>query len=248
MGVTALLRQTILLWMPFLFLWILWASRKTGTSWKTRLSGPVLAGIAVVIFILPWTVRNYIVFREFLPLNSNIGFALFSANHPNHGTQFDQDYVAPLPPGLSAVGYNDAQWNTVLTKLGIGFILQDPRRYLLLSLDRIPIFFNFWFSSESSLLSGLMRILSFGLYLPFFTAGLILSRRHWRRSSLIYLFAVVYSAIHILTWASIRYRLPIDAVLMPFAALAVVTLVESVRSRLAWSPNPLLGKRSSGND
>ena len=91
----------------------------------------------------------------------------------------------------------------------------------MLSLDRIGIFFNFWFSDESSLSSNLMRVFSFGLYLPFFIAGLVLSVRSWRRCSLIYAFVLIFSALHILTWASIRYRLPVDAVLIPFAGLAL---------------------------
>jgi len=32
----------------------------------------------------------------------------------------------------------------------------------------------------------------------------------------------VYSLTHLLTWTLVRYRLPIDALLMPFAALALV--------------------------
>ena len=42
--------------------------------------------------------------------------------------------------------------------------------------------------------------------------------------ALILMFAVFYSALHILTWAMPRYRLPVDAVLMPFAALAIYDL------------------------
>jgi len=69
-----------------------------------------------------------------------------------------------------------------------------------------------------------MRVFSFGLYLPFFAAGLVLSAKEWRRCSLVYLFVVVFSLMHVLVWASIRYRLPVDAALMPFAALAVEKL------------------------
>jgi hypothetical protein len=38
---------------------------------------------------------------------------------------------------------------------------------------------------------------------------------------LLILFALVYSGVHILTWTLIRYRLPVDAVLIPFAGLAL---------------------------
>jgi 4-amino-4-deoxy-L-arabinose transferase-like glycosyltransferase len=219
LGVTTLLRQTILLWLPFLLAWLVWARRGRMHWWG-------LVGMlgVIVLVILPWTVRNYRVYGAFLPLNSNAGYALYSANHPNQGAQFDQDYTAPLPGDLVDEGMNEAQWNTALTLRGLEFIRQDPGRYLLLSLDRVGYFFNFWFSAESSLASNLMRVLSFGLYLPFFIYGLLLSFKDWRRYSLIYLFGVVYSVMHILTWAGVRYRLPVDAALMPLAALAVVDL------------------------
>jgi hypothetical protein len=42
------------------------------------------------------------------------------------------------------------------------------------------------------------------------------------------LFAVVYSGVHILTWTLIRYRLPVDGVLIPFAALALVSIAERI--------------------
>lgn len=238
-GLSALLRQTVLLWLPFFLLWVYWAGRGKIRWWEPLISLGVL-----VAFILPWTIRNYRVYGAFLPLNSNAGYALYSANHPNHGIQFDQDYVAPLPGELEAQDLNEAQWNTALTLRGLQFIRDDPRRYLLLSLDRIPIFFNAWFSSESSLSSNLMRIFSFGLYLPFFIYGVILSFRDWRKYSLIYLFALVYSSMHILTWASVRYRLPVDAVMMPIAALAVIELATKIKTWLGVkglnnTPTPL---------
>jgi 4-amino-4-deoxy-L-arabinose transferase-like glycosyltransferase len=234
LGITTLLRQTILLWVPFLLLWMYWIGRKSFKWWQ-----PLLMLAIIGMFILPWTLRNFHVYGAILPLNSNAGYAIYSANHPNQGTNFDQDYAAPLPTDLVDKNLNEAQWNTILTERAVQFILQDPKRYLLLTLDRVRIFFNFWFSSESDLKSNLMRVFSYGLYLPFIIYGLVLSFKDWRRFSLIYLFGIIYSTIHILIWASIRYRLPIDAALMPLAALAVVDLAyrlsKSLQNRRNWS-------------
>jgi 4-amino-4-deoxy-L-arabinose transferase-like glycosyltransferase len=229
LGATALLRQTILLWIPFFFGWIFFTKlRKSG--FRTLL--PIAASIGIIlVFILPWTVRNYTIYHAFLPLNSNAGYALYSANHPHHGTQFDQDFAAPLPPELVGKGLSEVQWNTELTRRGLQFIIDDPGRYLKLSLNRVSIFYNFWFSSESSLSSNLLRVFSFGMYLPFFLLGLVLSWHRRKRCSLIYLFVAIFSLIHILTWASIRYRLPIDSTLMPFAAIALLWLYQVVKEK-----------------
>lgn len=225
-GVTALIRQTILFWVPVMLLWMfwVWADRK---SFPWRNAALMIATAAALV--LPWTARNHIVYGDFLPLNSNAGYALYSANHPDHGTQFVQDYAAPLPEDLRSQGLNEAEWNTALTRRGLEFVFEDPRRYILLSVNRIPIFFHGWFSAESTLASNLMRVLSFGLYLPFFLLGIAFSLKYWRHASLIYLFALLFSAMHILTWASVRYRLPVDAALMPFAALAVLSIADRLQ-------------------
>jgi hypothetical protein len=38
----------------------------------------------------------------------------------------------------------------------------------------------------------------------------------------------VYTLIHVLTWTLIRYRLPVDAILVIFAGLALVDLASRV--------------------
>ncbi len=50
--------------------------------------------------------------------------------------------------------------------------------------------------------------------------------------SLLYLFILVYSLLHIFGWAMSRYRLPVDAVLLLFAALAIVELTHRWAVRL----------------
>jgi hypothetical protein len=41
-----------------------------------------------------------------------------------------------------------------------------------------------------------------------------------------------YSTLHILTWAMPRYRLPVDAAAMPFAALAFERVLGWVRANV----------------
>jgi 4-amino-4-deoxy-L-arabinose transferase-like glycosyltransferase len=234
MGIAALFRQTILLWLPFQLLWIAWAGRKSRIPWRQILVGSAIVIALVIVMILPWTIRNFIFYQAFLPLNSNAGYAIYSANHPDHGIRFDQDYAAPLPVDLLNKGLNEAEWNTILSQRGLNFALQNPERYLKLTMSKVAVHFNFWFSRESSLFSNLMRVFSYGLYLPFFIIGLAISIKDWRRCSLIYLFVIVFSLLHILTWSGIRYRLPVDALLMPFAGLSILKIMDWIKT---WSAN-----------
>ncbi len=242
LGVTLLLRQVFLLFVPFLFLWmwIVRFRRRAGLP----LTSTVFSIFIVTLLILPVTYFNYSRFGRFVLLNTNSGYAFFWGNHPIHGTAF----IPILPTGTyqelipeEVRHLDEAALDQELLKRGIQFVLDDPQRYLLLSLSRIPPYYMFWYSPESSTLSNISRIGSFGIFLPFMIYGLFLgikqNRENFLGSSvgLILLFPVVYSGIHILTWTLIRYRLPVDAVLVPFAGLALVEFGQRV-----WKSRPQL--------
>ena len=265
LGVTALLRQVFLLFAPFLYLWLWWYVPRpqfpTGVSsallqrlrWST-LRGLIGATLVVVLLILPWTIRNYRAFGTFVLLNTNAGFAFFWGNHPIYGTHFvgilpanGPSYYDLIPKELLPL--NEAELDRALLKRGIGFITDDPRRYVLLSLSRFEEYFKFWPSSDSGLVSNLSRVGSFGLCLPFMIYGFALSlgllwrpQQEGQRAGLVllYLFCVIYAAVHLLTWALIRYRLPIDAVLICFAAFGLVDLAKRffLPPRLARAVQP----------
>lgn len=224
LGLAALLRQTILLFTPFLLLWLFWELKKDVRWWHFTI--PV---IVIGLLIAPWTLRNYLVYGEFLLLNSNAGYALYASNNSNLGTDWDNDgVVVPVPNELK--GQNEAQLDRDLAQRGIRFILADPGRYVLLTVDKTLEFFWFWPSSDSSRISNLNRVLSFGLYLPFMLFGLYLSLSRWRSFVVLYLFIFIHTAIHLLSWPAARYRLSVDAVSMVFAGLAVLEFTKQLKS------------------
>ena len=232
LGLAALLRQTTLLFAPFLLFWLFIELRPRGVRWWYF----ALPVVTIFLLIAPWTLRNYLVYREFLLLNSNAGYALYASNNPNLGTNWRNEVVViPVPRELA--GQNEAELDRVLTRKGLEFILADPQRYLWLTLDKTLEYVRFWPSSDSSRISNLNRVLSFGLYLPFMVFGLGLSFSRWRNFVPLYLFIVIHSGIHLLSWPSPRYRLPVDAVLMVFAGLTLIELAKQLRSwRRGLSP------------
>jgi hypothetical protein len=236
LGIAALLRQTVLLFVPFLFAWLYWAARTTHhasritfhasriTSHASRIthhaSHFLCPLLIIAALIAPWTVRNYLAYQTFLPLNSNVGFALYWAAHPD-------SYAAPFPPEVA--GLNEAQKSNALLRYTIRhLILEHPGRYLWLSLSQLKEFFQFWPSRQSGLVSNLARVLSFGICLPFMIHGLFLSFRRWRVWTLCYLFLIVHSLVHIFSLADIRYRVPMDPILILFAGLSIVHLAHVI--------------------
>ena len=260
-GLAALLRQQVLLLAPLLLAWLLWAT--WGRIPLRRYVLSVALALAVVAaFILPWTLRNYVVYDDFLPLNSNVGYALYAANHPQQGNRFEPLNLAPVPKEWQ--GLNEAEQSRLLTAAGIGFVLAEPGRFAFQTLDRFRNYFRFWPLKTSPPISNVSRVLSFGLYLPFMVYGLVRSlllarggevgagrkagpgkptpalaapavpAQYRMLVSLLYLYMASYATMHLLTWAMHRYRLPVDAVLMVFVGLAAVDLYRRlVRGRVA---------------
>ena len=241
LGGAVLLRQLFLLFIPFLFLWIWWMRRKQ--SPRLTLAGLFTSSAIIILMILPFTLYNYSRFGHFVLLNTNSGYAFFWSNHPIYGTHFLSilppevgSYQALIPAELRHL--DEAALDQALLKRGLQFVIDDPARYVLLSISRIPAYFMFWSSRDSGTLSNLSRVASFGIFWPFMLYGLyraIADRkmsfmdRLASPSFLLILFITIYTLIHLLSWALIRYRLPIDAVLLVFAALAFVDLAQRVR-------------------
>jgi 4-amino-4-deoxy-L-arabinose transferase-like glycosyltransferase len=235
LGIASLLRQTILFFIPFLFIWLFWESKK-GEVHLWHFALPVAI---VTLMIVPWTIRNYLVFHQLLPLNSNAGYALYASNNPGLGTDWDNNkVVVPIPEELK--GQNEAELNKALTQRGVEFIFADPQRYFWLTADKTLEYFWFWPSPDSSRISNLNRVLSFGLYLPFIVFGLYLSLSRWRSFLVLYLFMIIHTGIHLLSWPAPRYRLSVDAVAMVFAALAVLELVKQIKT---WRHRNLISSK-----
>lgn len=242
LGIAILLRQLYLLFVPFLFLWVGWLFYRK----KQRIPAPSIAAAGAVIFlmILPFTIYNYLRFERFVLLNTNSGYAFFWGNHPIYGNRFVPiltpemgSYQDLIPPEVRQL--DEAALDQELLRRGFQFVLEDPGRYILLSISRIPAYFIFWPSRDSGLISNLARLASWGLFLPFIIFGLARSAikgvsvqcRSWLSclespEALLIGFALFYSGVHLLTWALIRYRLPVDAVLILYAASGLAYLFE----------------------
>ena len=233
LGVTVLLRQTYFIFIPILLIWVAWANRRKRDdqlSQRSLIWGSLAAVFILAVIIAPFTYYNSSRFGHFVLLNTNAGFAFFWANHPVHGVKFEPLYTAEMPGYQEVIPVNlrdldEAALDKELMKVGLKFIVDDPGRFILLSLSRISAHFLFWPLPGSSLPSNLTRVLSIGLALPFMIAGGWFWYQDVRKGSvfletglLLVLFICIYVGLHLVSWAAVRYRLPTDAVGLVFAA------------------------------
>ena len=213
-----LLRQVFMLIAVFLFLYVLWH------NWRqVKVSHVLVAGVIAASLILPWTVRNYLVFDRFLLLNSQGGQTFWNTNHPALGTNFEGSPMFPIPTDLEHL--NEAELDNALLRRGWQNVVADPGRFFLLSFDRFLEHFRFWSIPTSTPLNNIARLVSYTILLPFMVTGLVMSFKEWRRWLLLYLFILAYTGIHIISWPGPRYRLPVDVLLVIFAALPLASIL-----------------------
>lgn len=246
----ALLRQVALLVVPAVLGWLVWrgsadasiAGKRARSARLVTLSRALVSAVVLLACLVPFTVRNYRAFGAFVLLNTNTGFAFFWANHPVHGSQFmpllsddKPSYGDLIPAELKSL--NEGRLDRALLARGVAIVAADPWRYLRLCLTRSREYFKFWPEAESSTLSNCTRVFSYGLLLPFMLMGLILAiirqdllveREGCSKGAekLVILTAGLYVLIHLLSWTLVRYRLPVDAMMLPFAAAGILVLVE----------------------
>ena len=232
MAVMLLFRMAVLFFEPLLLLWTLSPQRHL---WKRAL----IPALIIIIAIAPFSYKNYQQWGHFMLLEAQFGHVFWNGNHPDHDWDFHPYEVFDLPPE-ALVRYNDAEVTSTLLKLGIQNVLDQPLHFLALTVTRLRELFTFWPTSDSTLLANSLRVISFGISLPFMLYGLWTTRARWRILMPIYLFVLMHVGVYSVTWTMIRYRIPLDAVLISFAGVGLLSMLErteSGRLLVNWLPD-----------
>lgn len=213
-GFILLIRATLLPFVPILLLF--WSIMR----WKQQWAKPTLLFIAVLSLVLsPWVIRNYAQFHSFILTDTKGAVALSEAFGPRAtgGTGGDStesiDYFdIAFSPGTPAADQQRAY---------LALAWQGIRERPLWLLTSIPHkLWNMWRPNYAgaSIRNHLLFDPPYLFAVIFGIVGMRMLRLHWRKYSLLYLFVVFHVALHGLLYGIIRYRLPVEPVLLLFAA------------------------------
>ncbi|MCL4486533.1 MAG: glycosyltransferase family 39 protein, partial [Chloroflexi bacterium] len=126
LATTILFRQAVMFYVPLLLLWVVYRQRGP----KKMVLIPI---VIIVLFILPFTVRNYLLWHRFLLLQAEYGHVFWNGNHPGQHGNFVSDRVFPIPSAVLA-SHNDVEITNTLLFMGIDHVLKDPGGFALLTL------------------------------------------------------------------------------------------------------------------
>lgn len=225
LGLATLTRQTALPIAVLISLWTLVGHRTGG--WLRRVSPAVGTVAFVILTITPWTVRNYVVLGEFVPLTSLGGLSLWLANNPvadGTGRSLEGLVVIPQVEALPEV-----EKGAAYGRLARQFILEDPVRFARLAVRRIVWFWHLGYHDE-----GFAEIAFLVMYLPLLvlaSIGTLVSYRVNSRAALLLLTVpVALTAVHMVFLPEGRYRLPAEVAVCMLAGVG-----------MAWSVSKLSG-------
>ena len=228
-GLAALTRSSVLL-LPIVLAGVVWwrsqsadhASRAT----VRRHALVMLAGLSLTI--APWTLRNLVVMRAFIPISTKGGVDLYSAYFPPEGKRFGlipQDtnitYARSLPSEVEASRF--------LVRQTLQWVIHHP----LAVLRQVVLKGLFLFTPfDWELLGYRAYNLAYSFMLPWAVMGLLVVRR-WRIPPGLFIITIgYYVVLSLLTYGSPRLRLPIEPLFIICAVVGCLAFVERIQSHV----------------
>lgn len=225
-GVALLTNPAIAPLCPVLLAWAAYRRRVSGSAWLVR---PALAAGIGVLCCVPWTIRNYVQFHKFIPLRSNFAFELYIGNNENYDDQHrlrpgaitqDREILRYLHMGETAFMEEEK-------RKAIAFIAAHPRIELWLISQR---FVDFWLGTASPVAafrqadSGwLILVLACNDVAPVCLllgiVVLLVSKDGYALP--VIAIPVLFPFLYYVTHTSLRYRHPIDSVVLLIAAIGI---------------------------
>lgn len=230
LGCAHLTRPTLLYFFP-----VFWGYQFF--SKKIKLSTLLISILITAVIISIWGIRNMYRIGQLQISTSGSGQVLWEGNNPWNetggvsGTMADKKrYLDELPEGLNEVERD--QWKK---NRAVNYIKEEPVRFLRISIKRVIRFWNLWPNSEkfSDWKYKLASLLSYGLVLIFSFLSIFFLKK--RRKLLLFfgLFIFYYTLLHAVTIGSIRYRLPLEPILIAIASATITEMLNRYKEAVS---------------
>lgn len=255
-GLSALARPNILLFLPALSVWFWICIRpQFHHRLKNTLIGYALVVVSALVVIAPVTVRNWMVSGDFILISWQGGYNFFLGN--NH----QASGWSATAPGIKSTwqgGYLDAinlaqtesgralsekEVDTYWWKRGVAEVTEHPAAFVKLMAKKCAYFFggfeipnnqNIYLVERYSKLADALFwrepfFFPSGLIIPLALLGLGLSLRRWRKYTPLYLFVLSYFVSIVIFFVCARYRQPVMPVMLLFAAFGFTEIYETIK-------------------
>ncbi|MGC1482437.1 MAG: glycosyltransferase family 39 protein [Candidatus Acidiferrum sp.] len=227
-GFALLTNPAVALLFPVLLVWTACRGRyrDRAEAWVLR---SALAAAIALLCCMPWTVRNYVQFHKLIPLRSNFAFELYVGNNENYDDQYrfrpgpitqDREILRYLRMGETAFMVEEK-------RKAVAFIESHPRVEAWLISQRVV---DFWMGTATplavyrqadSLWLRLILLCNDAAPLCAFIGIVVLLVRKNAYAVPLVAIPIFFPLLYYVTHTSLRYRHPIDPVVLLLAAIGV---------------------------
>ena len=238
-GLGILTRSTIIIFLPFSFLWLYRYLKNKKAAMK------LMFRVVTIVFLLllPWLIRIYSLYNEFIFIQTNQWEAFWVGNNVNaSGTLY-------LPSGETVLEASSTKFKEQLYSLdelgqlnlfrakALEYIKNNPREFLILTLKK---FIYFWyFSPQSGILYSTHWFNLYKFYYIIVSFFALLGFIYTLKSNtlrkfgiLIILFFISISMLHSFYYVEGRHRWSIESFILIFSAIGLFWLFEWFRKRI----------------
>ncbi len=198
---------------------------------KTALRSAIVMTAITGAILLPWMLRNYLVFRAYVPLTTMSGYTLYEGNSPHNPTGGPGGSL-PFP---DTRGMGEIERDRFLRQEAIRAIRENPRRMAGLMRSKFKRLWNVGLNTDDpayvSRLTSLASIISFAPVLVLFVIGLVLSWKRRRELIYVYLLVLHTTAVNLIFVSSLRYRLPLEPFMLIVASYPLAVAAERIGAR-----------------
>lgn len=223
-GLAHLTRPTLMYLFPLAVFWIPLVLKR---SWWI----PSVAALCILVLTAPWLARNYQAFGHLVPGTLVAGRVLLEGNNPLNETggalATNTGYLRQMPPGLNELERDQWQWERAFQH-----ITADPSRFVHMAWRKARRFWNL-VPNAARYRTPFYQWVSVASVGPIFLLAALfplLAWSRWRQWLPMMALVGYLSALHMITIGSIRYRLPLEPILLALAASTAVLAVERWRS------------------
>jgi hypothetical protein len=246
-GLQILVRPDMLMGALFCGIWLIAVLRKKVSKIELLKSFALTAAIALAI-VLPWTVRNYLVFGKVVLVSANGGYNLWLGNNPSASGVFKMNPWSKETLDEWNVVYTYSlthdvvDYDALFEKFALEYVITHPLQTLKIDLKKL--YYHWWrrtYVGDWSQVNDLMIYFSLAsvLLLMFGFYGLF-NLKNTTARSLILTFFLYSTAVSVTFFVQSRHRvLKVDPLLIPLAVAGFYTALEQVRGRTRRSKRGL---------
>jgi hypothetical protein len=229
-----LVNPSLLSLLPFLAGWAIWQARRDSKPWTKFAAATMLV---FVLGLIPWTVRNYLVFGKVIVLRSNFGLELWLGNNPNVPDTWAA-WMHPNDNMAEALKYKSMGEIAYMAEKqheAFAFMRTHPadtmnfmyRRFVenWLAISDSPT--DFWASTP--LYIKVFFILNVLLSLSTFIGVMFAYRFRHPQAFPYAMVPLIFPIIFYITHSSLRYRFPMDPIMMILSTYGIVNLIRLLR-------------------